>query len=92
MHNCSGKRSIQEKEDFFHQLMDSNLRKKLEIGYNWSIAFFGAKTWTLRKVDQKYLESLELWFWIRLETNWTDHVRNKEVLHRVKEARNVLYT
>jgi len=23
---------------------------------------------------------------------WTDHVRNKEVLHRVKEERNILHT
>jgi hypothetical protein len=25
--------------------------------YIWSIALYGAETWTLRKVDQKYLES-----------------------------------
>jgi hypothetical protein len=24
--------------------------------------------------------------------NWTDHVRNEEVLQRVKEGRNILYT
>ena len=24
--------------------------------------------------------------------SWTDHVRNEEVLHRVKEERNVLHT
>jgi hypothetical protein len=55
--------------------MDLNLRKKPVICSNWSIAFFGAKTWTVRKVDQKYLESLELWLWIRMETRWTVHVR-----------------
>jgi hypothetical protein len=69
MYNCSGKRSIQKEEDPFHQLMDLNLRKKLVISYNWSIAFFSAKTWTLRKVAQKYLESLKLWSWVRMETN-----------------------
>jgi hypothetical protein len=38
-------------------------------------------TWTLRKVDQKYLGSLEMWIWRRLETaSWTDCVRNEEVL------------
>jgi hypothetical protein len=26
-----------------------------------SIALYGAETWTLRKVDQKYLESFEMW-------------------------------
>jgi hypothetical protein len=27
--------------------------------YIWSIALHGAETWTLLKVDQKYLESFE---------------------------------
>jgi hypothetical protein len=27
-----------------------------------------------------------------MEINWTDHVRNEEVLHRVKEERNILHT
>jgi hypothetical protein len=26
----------------------------------WSIALYGAETWTLQKVDQKYLESFEI--------------------------------
>ena len=37
--------------------LEVNLRKKLEICYRWSKAFHGAETWTLRNVDQKYLES-----------------------------------
>jgi hypothetical protein len=54
---------------------------------------YGAETWTLRKVDQKYLESLELWCWRRMEKiSWTDRVRNEEVLHIVKEERNILHT
>ena len=53
----------------------------------------GAETWTLRKVDKKYLESLEMWRWRRMEKiSWTDRVRNKEVLQRVKEERNILQT
>jgi hypothetical protein len=48
---------------------------------------------TLRKVDQKYLESFEMRCRIRMEKiSWTDRVRNKEVLHRVKEERNTLRT
>jgi len=88
MHNCSGIGTYKKREDSFHQLMDLNLRKKLVICYDWSIAFFSAKTCTLQKVDQKYLESFELWSWIRMETSLTDHVRNEEVLYRVKEKRN----
>jgi hypothetical protein len=50
----------------------------------------GAETWTHRKVDQKYLYSSKI-CWRRMERiKWTDHVRNEEVLQRVKEERNVL--
>jgi hypothetical protein len=28
--------------------------------YIWSIALYGAETWTLRAVDQKHLESFEI--------------------------------
>jgi len=35
--------------------------------YIWNTAFFGVKTWTLRKVDQKYLESFEMCCWRRIE-------------------------
>jgi hypothetical protein len=34
-----------------------------------------------------------MWCWRRMEKiGWTDHVRNEEVLHRVKEERNILHT
>ena len=60
--------------------------------YIWSIALYGAETWTLRAVDQKRLESFEMWCWRRMEDiSWTDHVRNEEVLLRVKEQRNILH-
>jgi hypothetical protein len=42
-------------------------------------------------VDQKHLESFEMWCWRRMEKiSWTDHVRN-EVLLRVSERRNILH-
>jgi hypothetical protein len=67
-----------------------NLRNKL---LKLSVASYGAQTWTLRKIDQKYLESFETWCRRRMEKiSWTDCVRNEEVLHRVKEERNILHT
>jgi len=46
----------------------------------------------LRAVDQKQLESFEMSCWRRMEKiSWTDHVRNGEVLLRVKEQRNILH-
>jgi hypothetical protein len=51
------------------------------------------ETWTLQKLDQKYLESFEMWFWKRMKKiSWKDHVSNEAVLHRVKEERNILHT
>jgi len=43
-------------------------------------------------LDQKYLKSFEMWCWRRMEKiSWTDHVRNEEVLLRVKKQRNILH-
>jgi hypothetical protein len=84
--------AFNKKKTLFTSKLDLNLEKKLVKSYIWSIALYGAETWTLRKVDQKYLESFETWCWRRMENiSWTDHVRNKEVLHRVKEERNILH-
>jgi len=58
----------------------------------WCIDLYGAETWTLRAVDQKQLESFEMWCWRGMEKiSWTDHVRNEEVLLKVKEQRNILH-
>ena len=72
--------------------LDLNLRKKLVKCYVWSVALYGAETWTLRATDQKRLESFEMWCRIRMEKiSWADHVRNEEVLIRVNEQRNILH-
>jgi hypothetical protein len=50
----------------------------------------GAETWTLR-ADQKHLESFKMWCWRMEKISWAKHVRNEEVLLRVKEQRNILH-
>jgi hypothetical protein len=76
----------------FTSKMDLELTKKLVKCYIWSIALYGAETWTLWAVDQQHLESFEMWCWRRMEKiSWTDHVRDEEVLLRVKEQRNILH-
>jgi hypothetical protein len=45
------------KKILFTNKLDLNLRNKPIKCYIWSIALYGAEMWTLRKVDQKYLES-----------------------------------
>jgi hypothetical protein len=76
----------------FTSTLDLELRKKLVKCYIWSIAIYGVENWTLRAVEQKQLESFEMWCRRRTEKIiWNDHVRNKEVLLRVKEHRNILH-
>ena len=55
------------KKNLFASKVDLNLRKKLVECHIWSIALCGAETGTLRKVDQKYLGSFEMWCWRRME-------------------------
>jgi hypothetical protein len=72
--------------------MDLELRKKPVECYIWSIALYGAETWSLWAVNQKHLKSFEMWCWRRMyETIWTVHVRKEEVLLEVKEQRNILH-
>jgi hypothetical protein len=76
----------------FTSTFDLELRKKLVKCYIWSIALYGAETWTLRAVDQKHLESFEMWCWRRMKKiSWTDHVRNKEVLLLESMSREISY-
>jgi len=61
--------------------------------YIWSITFYDAEAWTLREVDQKYLEGLELICWRRMEKIiWTNNVKIEEVLRGVEEEKNFLQT
>jgi hypothetical protein len=62
--------------------LNIELRKKLVRGYDWSIALYGSETLTLRKLEQKYLESFEMWSWGRMEKiKWSEKVTNEQVLY-----------
>jgi hypothetical protein len=72
--------------------VDLNLRNEVPKCCILSVALHGPESWTIRKVDQKYLESFEM-FWRRTEVIiLSDRVKKNEVFHRVKEERNILHT
>ena len=49
---------------------------------------YGAETWKLQGVDQKYVGNFGMWCWRRMEKfSWTDCVRNG-----LREERNILHT
>jgi hypothetical protein len=86
------KAALKKRKVLFTSKLDLNVRKKLVKCYVWSMALNGAETRSLRKVNQKYLESFEKWCWRRMQMiSWTDRLR-KEVCERIKEERNVLQT
>ena len=46
---------------FRKSAVHQEIRLKVKEGiYIWMITWYGAETWTLRKVDQKYLESFNV--------------------------------
>jgi len=56
------------------------------------MAVYRTKTWKLQKIDHKYIEISEMWYWKRMEKIfWTDRVK-KEVIPRVKEEMNIVHT
>jgi len=80
------------KRALFTSILDLELRKKLVKCYIGSISLYGVETWTLRTVDKKHLERFEMWCWRRMKKiSWTNHVKNEELLLRVKEQRNILH-
>ena len=60
-----GKAAFNKKRALFTSTLDLELRKKLVKCYIWSIALYGAETWTVRAVDQTHLESFEREGWKR---------------------------
>jgi hypothetical protein len=86
------KAAFNKKRTLFISTLDLELRTKIVKCCIWSTALYGVETWTFRAVDQKHLGSFEMWCWRRMEKiSWTDHVRNREVLLKVKEQRNILH-
>jgi len=57
------KAAFNKKKALFTSTLDLEFRKKPVKCYIWSIALYGAETGTLRVVDQKNLESFEMWCW-----------------------------
>jgi hypothetical protein len=71
--------------------LNIELNKKLVRCYVWSIALYGSETWKLRKLERKYFESFEMWFWRRMEKiKWPEEVTNEQVLDRIGEKRTLL--
>ena len=73
-------KAVFKKRALFASKLDLNLRKKLVKCWVWSMALYCTENLTLQKVDQKHLESFEIWCWRRMEKIiWMDHVKDKSI-------------
>jgi hypothetical protein len=62
------------------------LKKKIIKTVVCSVSLYGCETWTLRKVNVRLMEVLEMWFGRRMEkVSWTEKKKNEEVLRDVRE-------
>jgi hypothetical protein len=75
----------------FNSKLDLNLRKKLLKCYTLCTALSGAEIWALRKADQKYLASFEMWCWKKDKEEQLDRSCGK-YYNTDQEKRNILPT
>ena len=54
--------------------INKDLKMKLVHSLVWTGLTYGAEGWTLKKADEKRIESAELWIYRRmLRVSWTEH-------------------
>ena len=85
------KAALKKKKTLFTSKLDLNLRKKLVKYYIWSTVLYGAETWTLREVDEKYLERFKMWRRKMTDIICTDREKNAEVLKSQGEKKYPKY-
>ena len=56
------------------QKINKDLKMKLVRSLVWTVLTYGAEGWTLKKADEKRIESAEMWMYRRmLRVSWTEH-------------------
>jgi hypothetical protein len=70
--------------------MSRNVKKKTVKTIVWSVALYGAETWTWRKGDIRRLDDLEMWVWRRLEKiSWMGKLTNEGIGNCLKKQKLV---
>ena len=59
MRNVIVKEAFNRNMSLLTSKLNIELKKKLVRCYVWSIALYGSETWTVRKLERKYLESFD---------------------------------
>ena len=61
------KEAFDRKRSIFCGSLEKDLRKRLMKCFVWTVALYGAETWTLRWNEQKRPKAFEMWIWRRIE-------------------------
>src|SRR6476661_4071843 len=85
------KDAFNKRRELLTNRLSKELKKKIVLTLVWSVALYGAETWTLRKAERMKLEAFEMWCWRTMEKiSWRTHTTNEEVLALVGERRKLL--
>ena len=85
------KEAFNRKMSLLTSQLSIELKKKFVRCYVWSFVLYGSETWTLRKLEWKYLQSFEIWCWKKMERiKLTEKVTNEQVLDCIGEKRTLL--
>ena len=69
----------------------NNLKIKLLRALIWPVILYGSEGWTLRKTDEKKIESSEMWCYRRLLIiSWKDKRTNKSILQELDKKPELL--
>ena len=86
-----GKNAFMAKKTLLTSRMDLELRKRIVKSTVWSVALYGAETWSMTQNHRKKLEAFEMWIWRKmLKISWTQKVSNHQVLDKIHEERTML--
>src|SRR6218665_1120894 len=84
-----GKEAFTKRKELLKGGLNRDIEKRMVKALIWSVTLCGAKTWTMRKEDAKWIEAFEMWIWRRMESiSWTERRTNEEVLKKVEEGDN----
>lgn len=90
---AQAKEAFTKRRELLTKGMKRETKKRIIKVMVWTVALYGAETWTIRKSERQKIEAFEMWVWRRMEKiSWTEHVTNEEVLLRVGEERAMLNT
>jgi len=85
------KTAFNERKTLLGGKLHLTLNKKLIKVLIWSVALYGAETWSLKKAEIQRLEALEMWLLINiLNIKWTNKIPNRVVLQQAEDERSLV--